>query len=76
VVSWTINFLNLGYNFPMMVLQRPCRGYSIVQFVHDTHKPLAYLSIPANASNEHIRLPWGHGLGLQQPILWIRTYLS
>jgi hypothetical protein len=59
VVSWTIDFLNLGYNFPMMVLQRPGRGYSIVQCVHDTHKPLAYLLIPANASNEHIRLPFG-----------------
>jgi hypothetical protein len=43
----------------MLVLQGPGTSNLIVQCVHDTHKPLAYLSKLANVGSEHIRLPLG-----------------
>ncbi len=55
----------------MLVLQGPCTSNLSVQCVHDTHKPLAYLLGPANASSERIRLPLGSWVpSFQQPILW------
>ncbi len=56
----------------MLVLQGPNISNLIVQCIHDTHKPLVYLSKPANVGSEHIRLPLGSWVpSFQQPILWL-----